>query len=242
MARERSGLEIDGVRFTTGYVRVEGDPNVFTLVKSADLVSRYERLLEHARADRIVELGIAYGGSTAFLAMRARPRKLVAVEFESARLPHLDRFIDERGLGEVVRPYYGVDQGDKDRVAAIVDDEFGDEPLDLVFDDASHRYGPTLASFETIFPSLRPGGMYIIEDWTGLHEFAAALERNLSGDDPDKSRAAAANISDQLERRGGAETPLSRLVVEFTLVEVTPLAEIPQGCSSKFPTPEACEL
>ena len=39
------------------------------------------------------------------------------------------------------------------------------EPLDLVIDDASHLYGPTMASFEVLFPRLRPGGLYVIEDW-----------------------------------------------------------------------------
>ena len=46
----------------------------------------------------------------------------------------------------------------------IVTREF-DRAIDLVIDDASHVYEPTLASFETLFPHLRPGGLYIIEDW-----------------------------------------------------------------------------
>ena len=37
--------------------------------------------------------------------------------------------------------------------------------LDLVMDDASHLYGPTLASFQILFPLLSVGGLYIIEDW-----------------------------------------------------------------------------
>jgi hypothetical protein len=145
-------------------------------------------------------------------------------------LAHLDQFIDERGLGQVVRPYYGVDQGDKDRVDAIVSDEFGDEPVDLVIDDASHRFGPTLASFETIFPRLRPGGAYIIEDWRGQHELAAALERRLAAGESDNRRGVATNISDQLGRRGGPATPLSRLIVEFALAETTGDAVIDEVC------------
>jgi hypothetical protein len=35
-----------------------------------------------------------------------------------------------------------------------------------VLDDASHQYEPTKASFETLFPLLRPGGLYIIKDWS----------------------------------------------------------------------------
>jgi hypothetical protein len=48
-------------------------------------------------------------------------------------------------------------------------------PLDLIIDDASHMYGLTKTSFETLFPLLRPGGLYIIEDWAWGHwqEFQA---------------------------------------------------------------------
>ena len=39
----------------------------------------------------------------------------------------------------------------------------------MVVDDASHLYEPTKKSFETLFPLLRPGGLYIIEDWAWAH-------------------------------------------------------------------------
>ena len=60
------------------------------------------------------------------------------------------------------------DQANKSRLRDLVAMEF-DGPLDLVIDDASHFYGPTLASFETLFPLLTPGGLYIIEDWAWGH-------------------------------------------------------------------------
>lgn len=41
-----------------------------------------------------------------------------------------------------------------------------DAGLDLVVDDASHMLSETLSSFEQFFPLLRPGGLYIIEDWS----------------------------------------------------------------------------
>jgi hypothetical protein len=33
-------------------------------------------------------------------------------------------------------------------------------------DDASHFYEQTKTTFETVFPMLRPGGIYLIEDWS----------------------------------------------------------------------------
>jgi hypothetical protein len=50
-------------------------------------------------------------------------------------------------------------------LGASCTDEFGQDPLDLVIDDASHLYGPSLATFETLFPALREGGLYVLEDW-----------------------------------------------------------------------------
>ena len=41
--------------------------------------------------------------------------------------------------------------------------------LDLVVDDASHAYEETKTSFEVLFPLLRPGGIYVIEDWSWAH-------------------------------------------------------------------------
>jgi len=51
---------------------------------------------------------------------------------------------------------------------ALLDREFV-EPLDLIVDDASHRYDDARASFEACFGYLRPGGLYIVEDWGWAH-------------------------------------------------------------------------
>lgn len=50
----------------------------------------------------------------------------------------------------------------------IVQGDF-DGNLDLIIDDASHMYEFTKRSFETLFPLLRPGGYFIIEDWAWEH-------------------------------------------------------------------------
>jgi hypothetical protein len=65
--------------------------------------------------------------------------------------------------------YGGVDQGDTARLAEIADEVFGEEPIDLVVDDCSHRYKLSHASFNELFPRLRPGGVYVIEDWPWAH-------------------------------------------------------------------------
>ncbi len=117
-------------------------------------------------------------------------------------------------LGDVVHAHFGVDQGDRSRLARIVADEFGTAPLDLVIDDASHLLDPTIASFNLLFSRLRPGGLFVIEDWSWQHMRDEALAKALMAD---------ARAREKLRRRletGDAaprETPLSRLVLELVL-------------------------
>lgn len=81
----------------------------------------------------------------------------------------LDAYIQEQGLGEIVKPYYGVDQSDVSAMTRIIADEMGGQPIDLVIDDASHFLRETRASFNILFPHLAANGTYIIEDWGWAH-------------------------------------------------------------------------
>lgn len=150
------------------------------LYKPRIMLECFDPVIAEFQGANIVEIGILYGGSTAYFAQRCRPRRLVALDRSEERVERLDRFLDAHGLHDRVGLHYGVDQADRQRLASIAAHEFGDEPIDLVIDDASHRYGPTVASFETLFPLLRPGGLYLIEDWTADDwlsvSFAAIVE------------------------------------------------------------------
>jgi hypothetical protein len=57
------------------------------------------------------------------------------------------------------------------RVVANQDDPalpglIGGGPFGLIVDDASHEGEPTRASFDLLWPLVRPGGYYVVEDWT----------------------------------------------------------------------------
>ncbi|WP_419896142.1 class I SAM-dependent methyltransferase [Roseomonas sp. USHLN139] len=75
-------------------------------------------------------------------------------------------------INEAVRAYAGerlsieiADQSsleDMRRLAAM-------GPFDLIIDDGSHVWKHQIDSFNTLFPSLRPGGLYIIEDLDTSH-------------------------------------------------------------------------
>jgi SAM-dependent methyltransferase len=130
-----------------------------------------DRLVEIApeRVGNVVDLGIFKGGSVALYAELFRPRRLVGIDRLPDRVESLDEFVIQRALSDVVRLYYGTDQGDGAALRRILREEFGDEPLDLVVDDCSHVYGPTKAALNVLLPRLRPGGLYVIEDWGWAH-------------------------------------------------------------------------
>jgi hypothetical protein len=122
------------------------------------------------RPQNVFELGIWEGGSTALWNEIFQPRKHVAVDFSHrGDSEPFTRWRSARGLEGQVKTYWDVDQSDADRLRTIVSEEFGKHQLDLVLDDASHLYESTKSSFETLFPLLRPRGLYVIEDWQWGH-------------------------------------------------------------------------
>jgi hypothetical protein len=77
----------------------------------------------------------------------------------------LESRIAQQGLSDVVRLYYGIDQGDHHALDRIMTENFLDGEIDSVIDDCSHLYGPTRASLNLLLPRVRPLGLYVIEDW-----------------------------------------------------------------------------
>lgn len=178
-----ANFSVEGTRFHCAFPKLDPPEGYLPILKDPAMVPPYEAIISELHPARVMELGIRHGGSTALLyeLTKSDLSRLVAIELDADRAEALDRFIRDHELDDVIRPHYGVDQADRSRLAELVDEEFGGEPLDLVVDDASHLYDPTVASFETLFPRLRPGGLYIIEDWTsyylGLNTIADELEK-----------------------------------------------------------------
>jgi cephalosporin hydroxylase len=144
-------------------------PGYFSLYKVKSLVDQYEKffsLNKSFRPKRILEIGMWDGGSLALWSELLNPTKLVGVDLK--KRPDSDYFkqyVEERQLADVIKTYWGVDQADQKSLKAILDAEFPAQPIDMVIDDGSHLYAPTKASFELVFPRMKPGGYYIVEDW-----------------------------------------------------------------------------
>ena len=166
--------EIDGQRFLIAWGSKDWDEmpestaELFVLMKRPEMIEGYLRRFRRDRPRNIVEVGVFQGGSAAMLWQMCRPNRLVGIELASAPSDAVARFVAQRGA-DGLRVHWETDQADIPRVLGIVDQELGDEPIDLVLDDASHLYAQTKLSFEALFPRLRPGGTYLIEDWGWAH-------------------------------------------------------------------------
>jgi SAM-dependent methyltransferase len=136
--------------------------------KDAEFVASMNETLERVRPKRMIEVGVLDGGSTVYWHHQYDLERLAAFDI-AAEAPCLTRYLARNKLADAVRAHFGVSQADRERLRAAIDGDFGDDLVDAVIDDASHQYAETKACFETVFPYLRPGGAYIIEDWAWGH-------------------------------------------------------------------------
>jgi len=139
--------------------------DAFTIAKNEPYIRVYEELASAFSPRSILELGIFQGGSYVFLDKLFKPRRISAVEISPKPVTPLLRYVADKE-GRFV--HFSTSQSDRKILEHIVPNELADE-LDLVVDDASHIYEQTKASFEILFPLLKPGGIYAIEDWSWAH-------------------------------------------------------------------------
>jgi hypothetical protein len=106
-----------------------------------------------AGAERMLEIGVDRGGSLQMWREYMPNATIVGLDInpKSAQYDDAERDIHVR-IG---------DQTDT-RFLEGVSDEFG--PFDAVLDDGGHTPKQMIRSFQYLFPRLKPGGVYIVED------------------------------------------------------------------------------
>ncbi len=165
-------LEMGGVIFdldiTSGMNNKESSGNCFLLAKHRTMIQKYCDLAEKEKVENICELGIYKGGSCLLFHELFGAKKTVAIDYCKPYVP-LETYIAKNNLSQNIKTYYEIDQANRSKVTSIIEEEFKGEAIDMVFDDASHFLDETKSSFNTIFPYLRHGGYYIIEDWAWAH-------------------------------------------------------------------------
>jgi SAM-dependent methyltransferase len=147
----------------------DSTPGRFCLCKAPWAIDELERLLAELRPRRVIEVGIKQGGSTALISGLCELDKLVGIELSAERVAALDELARSRGIEQKLAIHYGVDQADAPALKRIAAEEFAGAPVDLVIDDASHMLAESRITFDALFPLLRPGGEYLLEDWSWAH-------------------------------------------------------------------------
>lgn len=148
-----------------GAERGQSSSDEFLIVKTDKFLDFYQSLLTEAPR-RIVEIGMFEGGSLVYFDKLFQPERIVGVDLRKP-IPALERYC---ATNPQVRTHYGISQTDPalpDILSADLDGE-----ADLIVDDASHSYQGTRQTFLNCFKLLRPGGLYIIEDWSWSHKGA----------------------------------------------------------------------
>jgi cephalosporin hydroxylase len=210
---------LEGTRFRLGYPLAKLDllrDDELPILKPKGLIDQYVELMSELQPRNIFEIGVAKGGSTAFLATLADPRKYVAVDLWDHTTRSFTDWLEASGLSERVRPFFGIDQADTEALRAIATSEFAGQALDLVIDDASHLVDPTRTSLNVLFPLLRPGGLYVVEDWDGLHQIDKELQNKLDAD-PGWHVRMEQYLSEEPDKLSNVEAPLTQLVFEIIL-------------------------
>ncbi|MGW5385155.1 DUF707 domain-containing protein [Nocardia sp. NPDC003963] len=113
---------------------------------------QYERYFEPLR-DRpltILEIGIGNGASLRMWKRYFRRAIVFGLDIHDS-----SRYVEQR-----ITPLLG-DQSSSESLERAVEQT---GPLDIVIDDGSHISAHVIASFHALFPKLRPGGLYVIED------------------------------------------------------------------------------
>ena len=139
------------------------------ILKSPPFLRKYDSFFANLPSRNVVEVGIAEGGSLIYFALAYPQLRFVGIDLRAENLAVL-RQIERLGLSDRIKLYYGVDQADGARINRIISENFGDEPLGAVMDDASHFYEQSKKTFEATFWRLAPGGTYFLEDWSWAHE------------------------------------------------------------------------
>jgi len=171
LAWEGDVLRAGSVVFDTSFdAKFASTPGAFKLYKGPANVRDLTTVLAVASAPcrNVLELGIYRGGSVVLWNELLQPARLSAIDHDQPREDETLRqyLASDRGRG--VRLHWGVDQADRTALERVLaDDDL--EPLDLVVDDGSHMLDLTTTSFDILFPRLRPGGWYLIEDWAWDH-------------------------------------------------------------------------
>ena len=147
----------------TPAVKVESMLDNLAITHASDKSSRYhnyavkyDKILSpyiHTFTD-ILEIGVSQGQSTKMWTDYFHKATIHGADINKASV------ICEKYSDRI--KFHHVDQRNRAQLKNL--EQYG--PFDLIIDDGNHFWMEQILTFETLFPYLRPGGIYIVEDTT----------------------------------------------------------------------------
>lgn len=115
--------------------------------------SKYPNSPDRERVKLMMEVGVADGAC--LLAWRE--------VFPNATIVGMDIHHSDKAHGERIEFYLGDQRSREDCERAAVGRQF-----DLIVDDATHYLPNTLLTLYWLWPFVRPGGLYVVEEWPNV--------------------------------------------------------------------------
>jgi SAM-dependent methyltransferase len=138
------------------------------ILKPRRWVESYADLILKHRVKNVLELGVWQGGMAMLLPLLSEEIRYLGVDVsEPVEAIEAIRKSNAR-IADKTSFLFHTSQ-DNAALPTEVNRHFDGQPLDLIMDDASHLYAPTKRAFENLFGLLKPGGVYVIEDWAWAH-------------------------------------------------------------------------
>ena len=128
-----------------------------TTSKPIYFYERYESFFAPLREEpvAIIELGVHKGESVKVFSSYFHRGTVVGVDIQ-------DYGLDLTGYGN--GHFVVGDQRDDAHLQQIAD-RFAPAGFDIIIDDASHYGSWSKMTFDSLYPRLKPGGLYVVEDW-----------------------------------------------------------------------------
>lgn len=137
---------------------------------------KYDRMLAGLRLSfsSILEIGVAYGQSL----------RMWCDYFPNAVIHGADiepSFVACESYSRRIK-FHVIDQGNEEQLKSL--SQFS--PFDLVIDDGNHWWREQILTFKTLFPLVRSGGIYIVEDtctsyWTEYKNYPISCVEYFKG-------------------------------------------------------------
>ncbi len=147
--------------------RKQSDEESFTIVKTNRHLNCYYGFTQF-KPKSVIEIGYYEGGSSVLIDRMFNPEHLTCIDRRKTRIDVVDDYIKRRNREKHMHVLTDFDQSDVKGLRNLLTENH-DNKLDLVFDDASHLYDETKASMGVLFPKVKSGGFYVIEDYGWAH-------------------------------------------------------------------------